>query len=192
MSTSGSHAVAPKTAESPLLRVTTRLEQDQRLDVLTSVLDRPARLLDGPLARRILGGSQWLGHALHPLLTDLPLGCWFGAGLLDTLGGRSHRDSAQRLVGLGVLFAVPTALTGLSDWATVRDRGASRVGGLHAVLNGLAVGSYLWSWSLRRRQHGVRGVAVSLVGASASWASGYLGGHLTLNRHLGGGEPTQQ
>jgi uncharacterized membrane protein len=183
--------IIPTSPESPLLRVTTQLERDERLDVVTSALARPARLLSGPLARRILGG-QWLGHALHPLLTDLPLGCWFSAGLLDTLGRRRDRHAAQRLVGLGVLFAAPTALSGLSDWATVNDRGASRVGGLHAALNGLAIGSYVWSWTLRRHNRHLRGVTISLVGAAASLASGYLGGHLTLNRHVGSGEPPQE
>jgi Predicted membrane protein (DUF2231) len=172
--------------DSPLLEATTRLEQDERLDVLTAVVARPARLLGGPLARRFLGG-QWLGHALHPLLTDLPLGCWIGAGLLDVLSPRRDRNAAQRLVGLGVLCAVPTAASGLSDWSSINDREPRRVGGLHAVLNGFALGSYLWSWSLRRRRHHGVGVAISLVGASAAWVAGYLGGHMTLNQHLGGG-----
>jgi uncharacterized membrane protein len=173
----GAGPPASVSSDSPFLRATTRLEQDERLDVVTTALAGPARIL----------GGQWLGHALHPLLTDLPLGCWLGAGLLDVLSGRRHRDAAQRLVGLGVLFAMPTAASGLSDWGAINDREASRVGGLHAALNGLALGSYVWSWSLRRRRRHGLGVVTSLVGASAAWVSGYLGGHMTLNQHIGGG-----
>jgi len=170
--------------DSPLLRATTALEQDERLDVVASALARPARLVGGRVARRVLGG-EWLGHALHPLLTDLPLGCWISAGLLDLLSGRGARTSAQRLVGLGVLFALPAAASGLSDWSAEKTREVKRVGGLHAALNGAALGSYVWSWSLRRRGHHGFGVASSLLGTGIAMVSGYLGGHMTLRQGVG-------
>lgn len=34
-------------------------------------------------------GVAWLGHPLHPLLTDLPIGAWSMAALLDALDARS-------------------------------------------------------------------------------------------------------
>jgi hypothetical protein len=171
--------------KSPLLEATRRLEADSRLDPVSSALAGPARLVSGPFARRVLGG-KWLGHALHPLLTDFPLGCWLGAGLLDVLSGRRDRDAARRLVGLGVLFALPTAATGLSDWSTITDEKARRVGTSHAVLNAVALGSYFSSWMLRRRSRHLLGLAAASIGAGAAWVSGYLGGHMTLNQKLGG------
>ena len=39
----------------------------------------------GPVKDALSG--IWLGHALHPLLTDLPIGTWTSAVLLDWLGG---------------------------------------------------------------------------------------------------------
>jgi uncharacterized membrane protein len=139
---------------------------------------------------RALLGGRWLGHALHPLLTDFPLGCWIGAGLLDVFPARASRPAAQRLIGLRVIFIVPTAAAGLSDWATVADRRAHRVRAAHAVLNTGVAGSYLWSWSLRRRGRHRRGVAVAMVGASAAWVSGYLGGHMSLRQRVGTGDPS--
>jgi len=168
----------------PFLRATTELEQDGRLDAVASALARPARVVGGPDARRVLGG-EWLGHALHPFLTDLPLGCWISAGLLDLLSGRRARTSAQRLVGLGILFALPAATTGLSDWSAESTPEVKRVGALHAALNGAALASYVWSWSLRRRGHHALGVASSLVGAGTVMVSGYLGGHMTLKQGVG-------
>jgi uncharacterized membrane protein len=171
--------------KSPLLEATQRLELDTRLDAPSAALAGPARVVSGPFARRVLGG-EWLGHALHPLLTDFPLGCWIGAGLLDLVSGRRDRAAARRLVGLGVLFALPTAATGLSDWSTVTDEKARRVGTGHAVLNAVALGSYLSSWMLRRRGRHLLGLAAASAGAGAAWVSGYLGGHMTLNQDLGG------
>jgi uncharacterized membrane protein len=176
-------------ARSPFLAAAQRLETDERLDAIVTALSPPAQLLNSGRARPLLGG-QWLGHALHPLLTDFPLGCWIGAGLLDLLPAKASRPAAQRLVGLGVIFTLPTAAAGLSDWATVTDRRARRVGAAHVLLNTAVAGSYLWSWSLRRRGRHRSGVAVAMVGASAAWVSGYLGGHMSLRQHVGSGDPS--
>lgn len=183
------HADGAQPATSPFLGAAQRLEGDERLDAVVTALSAPAELLRRGPVRALLGG-RWLGHALHPLLTDFPLGCWIGAGLLDLLPARASRPAAQRLVGLGVIFAVPTAAAGLSDWATVTDRRARRVGAAHAGLNTGVAGSYLWSWSLRRQGQHRRGVAVAIVGASAAWVSGYLGGHMSLRQRVGTGDPS--
>src|SRR3954466_6601529 len=69
----------------------------------------------GPV-KDALSGTQ-LGHALHPFLTDLPIGTWTPATLLDVVGGRAARPASERLIAAGVLAAVPTAASGLDDWA---------------------------------------------------------------------------
>ena len=61
----------------------------------------------------------WLGHPLHPVLTDVVLGAWTSSFLLDLVPGRRTRTASDRLVDIGILAAVPTALAGLSDWADV-------------------------------------------------------------------------
>jgi uncharacterized membrane protein len=161
-----------------------RLEADARLDAVANVLDRAAEPVAHGSARQALSGA-WLGHALHPLLTDFPLGCWLASGLLDLVGGRRARAASQRLVGLGVLFTVPTALSGLSDWSATQDPRVRRVGTAHAVLNGAIGTSYFLSWRARRRGHHLRGVALGLTGGLGAWVSGYLGGHLSLTRGSG-------
>ena len=173
---------------SPFLEATRRLEVDERLDAVAAVLARPGRAVSRGAVRSVLGG-RWLGHALHPLLTDFPLGCWIGAGLLDVLSGRSSRAAARRLVGLGVLFAIPTAAAGLSDWSAVDDPQTRRVGAAHALLNSAVGGCYLLSWSLRRRGRHRTGIAAALLGGGTAWVSGYLGGHMSLRQYVGTGEP---
>ncbi len=63
---------------------------------------RPRRARARAACRDLLTG-RWLGHAVHPVLTDLPIGFWTSAFTLDLIGGRRSRAAAQRLVGLGVL-----------------------------------------------------------------------------------------
>jgi uncharacterized membrane protein len=129
-----------------------------------------------------------MGHALHPLLTDLPLGCWMSAGILDLLGGRGARRSAQRLVGVGLLAVPPTVASGLSDWSTLRDPRTRRVGAVHGVGNALVAFLYFRSWRARRKGHHLRGVGLGLAGGMGAWVTGYLGGHLSFARRAGTGE----
>ena len=126
----------------------------------------------------VLSG-QWLGHAFHPLLTDIPLGCWTSASLLDLVGGRSARSASRRLVGLGVLTSLPTAAAGLSDWAHI-DRRSQRVGVVHAAANGAVLALFGASYLARRRGRHGGGVALGMAGGVVAIYSGFLGGHLTL------------
>lgn len=112
-------------------------------------------------------------------MTDLPLGLWTSATVLDLVGGRSGRRHADHLLGLGILAAAPTALTGLADWSTL-DRRSSRVGAVHAALNGAGLALYSTSWVLRRRDARPAAVLVSLAATGVVAASGYLGGHLSF------------
>ncbi len=167
-----------------------------RLEVVVDAIGR-AESLDGPASKMastvgrvrspgvagVLSGT-WLGHPLHPVLTDLPIGCWTSAWLLDLVGGRSSRPAARRLIGLGVLAAVPTALTGLSDWADTEGP-PRRVGVVHAAANSVGLACFAMSWVSRRRgRHGL-GVLLGMVGASAATVAGHLGGHLVYRRGTG-------
>jgi nitrite reductase/ring-hydroxylating ferredoxin subunit len=136
----------------------------------------------GPL-KDLLSGT-WLGHPLHPLLTDLPIGFWTSAWALDIIGGRSNRAAAQRLVGLGILSAIPTAAAGLSDWADT-TREPRRVGFVHAIAMEIAVIAYVLSWRARRRGRYAKGVWWGMIGAGAATAGGALGGHLSFALGVG-------
>ena len=171
----------------PLVAATQRLEQSPSLDRLRGVYAR----LAGPVDR--WSGSDLLrsglvGHALHPLLTDVPIGCWTAASALDLRGRPQDRGASRWLVGAGLAAAAPTALTGLAEWARTGPE-VQRVGAVHGALNALATTLYLTSYVARaRRRHGL-GVAAVLLGAGVTGVSGYLGGHLTLARKVGSRDP---
>jgi uncharacterized membrane protein len=170
-----------KSPPSPLYRAATRLEQTSALDPLVHGLERvlPAGLEEGR-ARDLLGG-RWLGHSLHPLLTDLPLGAWMSASLLDVLPGRNTDAAAERLLGFGLLATAPTVAAGLSDWLFADNR-ERRVGVVHAVVNTGAAALYGASLVARRRGRHRLGVALALGGGVTAIAGGFLGGHLSTAR----------
>lgn len=165
-------------AESGLLAVARGLEQSQGLGRAAAVLERilPAPLRAGT-TRAFLAG-RWLGHSLHPLLTDFPLGFWASASLLDLVAGPDASPASRRLVGFGLLAAVPTAVAGASDWTGI-DESAQRVGIVHASLNATAF--LLYATSYLGRHRGWRSaVPLGIVGGLAATAGGFFGGHLTL------------
>jgi nitrite reductase/ring-hydroxylating ferredoxin subunit/uncharacterized membrane protein len=115
------------------------------------------------------------------MLTDVPIGSWTSAFVLDILGGKRARPAADTLVGFGIVSALPTAAAGLSDWSDLIGQ-ERRIGVVHALGNVTALASYSLSYLARRRGHRVRGLWWSLVGATAATAGGYLGGHLSYRR----------
>jgi nitrite reductase/ring-hydroxylating ferredoxin subunit/uncharacterized membrane protein len=169
---------------SPLHAAAVAIEHAGGLDAAGDRLTRAIRdvLPAGP-PKDLLSGT-WLGHALHPLLTDVPIGAWSSSFALDLLGGRRAQPAADLLIGLGLLAAMPAALTGAADWGDTQPR-ERRVGLVHAVANVAAVGVYSSSLASRRRGHRARGVALSALALGAVGAGAYLGGHLVLARGLG-------
>ena len=164
------------------------LERTRLLDQAGAPLARLSEsVLANPQVHAALRGD-WLGHALHPLLTDFPLGAWISASLLDIFGGRRARPAAAGLVGFGVAMTVPTAAAGLAEWKAT-DQVSRRVATTHAGLNGVIGVLYALSFLARLRGRHGRGVRLALAGGTLSWISGYLGGHLSLVRKVGTAEP---
>lgn len=163
-----------------------RIETDPRIDAAAERLDVASAAIGEGTTAGVMRGD-WMGHALHPLLTDLPLGCWTAAGLLDLVGGRGSRSAAQRLVGLGLLAVPATAVSGLVDYREVPDRATQRVGAVHVVGNTAATVLYLMSWRRRRRGHHLQGIALGVLGGGVATFTGYLGGHMSFARATGTG-----
>jgi hypothetical protein len=62
----------------------------------------------------------WLGHPVHPALTDVPIGAWTTALVFDTLeasGTRGFARAADAAIAVGLVGAVGAAITGLTDWS---------------------------------------------------------------------------
>jgi nitrite reductase/ring-hydroxylating ferredoxin subunit len=154
-------------------------------DWLTALLGPFRERYQDNLVVELLHGGRWVGHPLHPALSDLPIGLWAGVTVLDATDRDPvpHRgiDAAGMLSAAGILAAGATALTGLNDW-TVSNPQDRRVGLFHGLLNTVALG--LQGASLGTRVAGHRGTARALAAASlaVTGAAGYLGGHLVFTK----------
>lgn len=138
-------------------------------------------------AKDFMNGT-WLGHPLHPMLTDVTVGMWLATAVLDGLalvsGRRRLAACSQALLGVGVASSAATAATGLSDWMYLRDH-RREVGLSHALLN---VGSLLFygaSLALRRGGHHGAGRAVALGGLALATGAAYVGGEMAYTMKVG-------
>ena len=166
-----------------IVRWTLRLEDATVLDGPVQALEPAIQAVFGTGTRASVLRGDWLGHAIHPLLTDVVLGTWTSASVLDLLGGPDSSAAAQRLIGTGLLAVGPTAWTGWAEWSVAGSRD-KRVGLVHAVTNGVAIGVYAASYVARRRGRHRAGVRLALAGAAVSGVGAYLGGHLTEARKV--------
>jgi len=165
-----------------------RLEGQSQLDPVISIVAPVVdRIIAATRSRQLLQGRP-LGHAVHPLLTDLPLGLWTATNVLDLMPLPGSRASAQRLLALGLLSAPVVFVTGWAEWREVETR-EQRVGLVHAALNAGGLVLYGLSLRSRRRDRHRRGVVLALGGSAAVSAAGYLGGHLTAVRKVSSYDP---
>jgi uncharacterized membrane protein len=172
----------------PAVDLTERLESLTALDPVVRAIRPLADALVADPDRRDLLRGAWLGHAVHPVLTDVPIGLWVSAVTLDLVGGRAARPAARRLIGLGVLSFVPTALTGWAEFSGIGAR-EQRVGVVHAVTNAAAAVGFAASWRARGRGQLLRGKALALAASATLGAGGYLGGHLVSARKVSSRHP---
>src|SRR4051794_11615465 len=111
----------------------------------------------GDTARRAQNAlhGTWLGHPLHPVLTDVPLGAWTATLVLDLMEASGRKDlapGADVALTVGLAGAGCAALAGLTDWH-VTDGRARRVGMMHGMLNLVSTGLYTASLIARQRRN---------------------------------------
>src|SRR6185437_4442550 len=132
--------------------------------------------------------GTWLGHPLHPVLTDFTIGAWAMGAVFDLAGGLTNSDSfrqtGDRLTTAGVVCAVPTALTGLVDFSTFPEETAKTVT-WHGMLNVVNFGLFAMSVRERRRGNRGRGLIFSTIGLGLTAVSAWLGGHLVYKQQFG-------
>jgi nitrite reductase/ring-hydroxylating ferredoxin subunit len=156
------------------LRLTKQLaDLTEPLDDYAEPVQEAVNSMPQPV-RDVLDGV-WFGNPLHPALTDVPIGAWSAAFALDLVGS----EAADGALAVGILGAVPAALTGLNDWSHLKDV-ARRIGTVHALVNGAAL--TLNVLSLAARRGGMRNVGrlLSMAAYGGTLFSAHLGGHLTF------------
>lgn len=158
-----------------------RLEREPRADAVIDTLRKGVRALPLGRGRDLLHG-RWLGHPVHPLMVQVPIGSWLSAAVLDLRPGRSRES--RLLIGFGLAAAAPAALAGWTDWAELH-RKQQRVGLVHALSNTVAVGLYAASLACRVKGREAAGRTYGFLGMTAVGVGGMLGGHLAYRQASG-------
>jgi nitrite reductase/ring-hydroxylating ferredoxin subunit/uncharacterized membrane protein len=136
--------------------------------------------------RNFLHGT-WLGHPVHAMLTDVPLGAWTATAVLDLMeasGRRDCRAGADITLAVGLTGAACAALAGVTDWQAI-DGSARRVGVVHGMVNLASASLYTASLIARKRGNRGAGRAFAFAGFLASTAAAYLGGNLVYGKQIG-------
>lgn len=150
-------------------------------DPLGDLFQRIFRWLYGPApALRDLLHGTWLGHPLHPMLTDVPIGALIIATVLDVVG---QPDGAAWAIGVGIVSMLAAALAGYADYLDLEGAG-KRFGSLHStsmlvalVFYVISLGARVGWWPLLKD-----GAAwTAIIGLIFVLVGGYLGGELVFD-----------
>ncbi len=166
----------------PALELVTRLEDADWLDpVAKKVRKAVKRTIRPQWARDILHGVP-IGHPVHPLAVQVPLGSWISAAVLDALPGNNR--AATVLIGVGTASALPSAVAGFMDWSQLHNQ-QQRVGLVHAAANITAASLYGASLMVRASGRQGAGKALAYLGLGVVGFGGFLGGHLSYRQAAG-------
>jgi nitrite reductase/ring-hydroxylating ferredoxin subunit len=170
----------PAATQPPYSQIIAAVEDLPGLEQLSELLVKALEPITKQHTLMDLLHGRLFGHALHPALSDLPLGMWSSVPVLDLIG---DRRGATALTAAGCLAATATAATGTADWSVTygRDR---RLALVHGLANTAALALQLGSLSARIRGRAGRGRMLSLAGLAVGGAAAYLGGDLILDRAL--------
>lgn len=151
--------------------------------------------LGGRELRKVLHGT-WLHEPIHAVLVTVPLGAWTCTVAFDAIAAISDSSgmdgAADATLILGLLGATGAAITGMNDWAEVKEAAPRRIGAVHALLNVAATGLFVASLVARKRR-GSRptGRALAALGYLLGSVSAHLGGNMVYEHGVGVSEKTK-
>src|SRR5919199_2624144 len=156
-----------------LMGILDRVADKATFDKAIGPAQRAVQAVLKPQAFKDLLHGTWLGHPLHPVLVQVPVGSWASAGLLDAIP--ALRPAASVLIATGVAVSVPAALSGAADWSE-QEIGVRRLGAVHATANTVALGLYVGSLVARARGRGTLGRVLAYTGLGVASGSAAIGG----------------
>jgi uncharacterized membrane protein len=135
-------------------------------------------------------------HPIHPMLILIPAGAFVIVLLCDLLflitGDAMWWDATPPVLLIGVAGALLAAIPGVIDYVTiVQQHNARMIGLAHLVLNLVAVALFAANGWMRYRAgaappdgtHG--GLVLTLIGNLLIAVSGWLGGTMVYEHHVG-------
>jgi nitrite reductase/ring-hydroxylating ferredoxin subunit/uncharacterized membrane protein len=130
-----------------------------------------------PILKDFLNGV-WLGHPVHPAITDVPIGAYVVALVLDLTG---QRAAATAAIGVGIVFMLLAAVAGYADYIDLGGK-TQRFGTIHSSLMLVALVVYLVSFVMRfNAVPSSIEFPLSVIGFIIVIGSAYIGGELVYN-----------
>jgi nitrite reductase/ring-hydroxylating ferredoxin subunit/uncharacterized membrane protein len=132
-----------------------------------------------PLLKDFLHGT-WLGHPLHPVITDVPVGALTVALFLDIV---DQREGAKWATLAGLVSMGGAAVTGVADY-TGADGKARRYGTIHSLLMFFSLVLYLFSVLIRFEvipYSGGGAVGTAVIGYLLLALGAYVGGEIVYS-----------
>ena len=132
--------------------------------------------------------GKWLGHPLHPLLTDIPLGAYTTTAVMDLMELCGHEDlraGADTAMAIGLAGAAGAAVSGTADWTGTSGQNR-RIGLMHATLNMGAALLNTASLLLQKKKYNRKlAIGFSFAAYGVTILAAYLGGHLVYGQQMG-------
>ena len=134
-----------------------------------------------------------MGHPIHPMLVNFPLGLLVTAAVFDIVhlvtGNGYWSGIAFWMIAAGIITGVLAAVIGTIDALAIpSDTRAKSISVLHGSGNALVLVLFVVSWILRFNVPGnppVAAYVLSFLGAALLGITGWLGGELTLRLGIG-------
>ena len=176
------------------LKIIDTIEHEPSLLVMGAELQRYLRRIERhyPRLSDAMRG-EWMGHPLHPIMTDIAIGGYTVAWALDLGWGLTEgelnelqlrmKDAADFSIAIGLAGSVLCVLTGPFDWARTKGR-ARTMGLVHAATNAVGTVAYLGSWLARKRAPKAR-FWLSMLGTVVITVGAYLGGYMVYRQGVG-------
>ena len=169
------------------------LTDQPALDSIAEPLSRAVRgayEAAGPAGQRAKNALHgvWLGHPLHPVFTDLPIGAWTTGLVLDAVAATNHDRAMARAadvaIAVGLAGAAAAAVTGLTDWSETSGK-SRRTGLIHGLLNIAATTLYATAFALRKNGARSSGQTCAFAGYGIAVGAAWLGGDLVYGQRIG-------
>lgn len=130
----------------------------------------------------------WLGHPLHPVITDIVVGSYTTTAILDIAeaAGAEQQISPATDIALttGIVSGLSAAVAGITDWYLLKGK-PKRIGFVHMLFN--LSSTLLYIASLIARKSGNRGLgrALGWTAYGTLFGGAYLGGNLVFVKNIG-------
>jgi nitrite reductase/ring-hydroxylating ferredoxin subunit/uncharacterized membrane protein len=136
----------------------------------------------GKYLQDFLNGS-WLGHSLHPVLTDVVIGGSTVAVLLEIIGWfgvDGLRPAIAWTLGLTWLAAIGTIVTGLTDYKDTATGDERNLAGVHGLINIVATIAFIVAFVAYLGPDGSLGPVLLIAGYLVISVGAYIGGHVVF------------